>query len=256
VKSQYDNRIHGDYYPPASVHHVPSRYRSIVEHGRPLLKGGEIRVLEIGAEIPEIPQFWIRALGLLPGQVAIGDISTRSVELLQAAGLSAFQVDVSTNLLPFPDESFNLVIMSEVIEHLVNTDAALDEVRRVLRLKGGLVLTTPNLAGWINRIQLGLGRQPIGTETGTEWVFGRGPFIQPSRPVGHFQLLTVPALLALVRHHGLLPTRIGGMPFSEGIPHMKGLRTIDRLFSRFPSLASCLILTAVKIQTARTTKIP
>ncbi|HEX5042498.1 MAG TPA: class I SAM-dependent methyltransferase [Candidatus Polarisedimenticolaceae bacterium] len=46
--------------------------------------------------------------------------------------------------LPFGDDSFDIVWSSEVIEHLIDPVAAANEMRRVLRPGGTLVLTTPN----------------------------------------------------------------------------------------------------------------
>ena len=50
-----------------------------------------------------------------------------------------------TRGLPYPDASFDLVLMTEVIEHLENHRAALCDLARVLRPGGRLVLTTPNI---------------------------------------------------------------------------------------------------------------
>jgi len=53
--------------------------------------------------------------------------------------------------LPFADESFDLVTCSEVIEHIRNPKRALEEMRRVLKPTGMLLLSTPSMSaqkGW------------------------------------------------------------------------------------------------------------
>ena len=45
--------------------------------------------------------------------------------------------------LPFDDGSFDVVWASEVIEHVADTEGWLSEVRRVLRPRGRLLVTTP-----------------------------------------------------------------------------------------------------------------
>jgi len=46
--------------------------------------------------------------------------------------------------LPFPDSRFDIVLCTEVIEHTPQPGTAIDELARVLRPGGTLVLTTPN----------------------------------------------------------------------------------------------------------------
>ena len=45
--------------------------------------------------------------------------------------------------LPFADDAFDLVLCTEVLEHVPDPDATLQEIRRTLRADGMLVLTTP-----------------------------------------------------------------------------------------------------------------
>ncbi|MBN2311120.1 MAG: methyltransferase domain-containing protein [Candidatus Hydrogenedentes bacterium] len=51
--------------------------------------------------------------------------------------------------LPFPDETFDCVISSEVIEHIPEEDGRfIDELTRVLKPGGTLVLSTPDYGTW------------------------------------------------------------------------------------------------------------
>lgn len=56
-------------------------------------------------------------------------------------------VNIEAQPLPHSDESFDLVLFCEVVEHMTNDPvAALNELKRVLRPGGRLILTTPNVA--------------------------------------------------------------------------------------------------------------
>lgn len=46
--------------------------------------------------------------------------------------------------LPFPDAAFDVVWSSEVLEHLIDPAFSASEMRRVLRVGGRMVVTTPN----------------------------------------------------------------------------------------------------------------
>jgi ubiquinone/menaquinone biosynthesis C-methylase UbiE len=50
----------------------------------------------------------------------------------------------SASKLPFKDSSFDIVLSTEVIEHVDNQDKAIKEMFRVLKGGGTLVITTPN----------------------------------------------------------------------------------------------------------------
>ena len=53
------------------------------------------------------------------------------------------QVDLNRSELPFGDASYDVILSTEVLEHLHNPLFALGEMRRVLRPNGLLLLTTP-----------------------------------------------------------------------------------------------------------------
>lgn len=60
----------------------------------------------------------------------------------------AFRV-MDANSLEFEDNQFDIVICSEVIEHLENPDIALGKIYRVLKKNGLAIITTPNKEGGI-----------------------------------------------------------------------------------------------------------
>lgn len=73
------------------------------------------------------------------------DVSSEAIAQARALGLPScrFQAYEGTTL-PFPDASFDLAIMVEVIEHVMDKTAVLREVFRVLRPGGRFFITTPN----------------------------------------------------------------------------------------------------------------
>jgi 2-polyprenyl-3-methyl-5-hydroxy-6-metoxy-1,4-benzoquinol methylase len=56
--------------------------------------------------------------------------------------------------LPLPDQSFDLIVAAEVIEHLENPRAMCREIFRLLRPDGRVVLSTPNNESWRSLIAL------------------------------------------------------------------------------------------------------
>ena len=76
------------------------------------------------------------------------DWSRAALDLAHDRGIPVVRAALDGAGLPLADASVDVVIMSELIEHLVDTDGALEEVARVLVPGGTLLLSTPNLAAW------------------------------------------------------------------------------------------------------------
>jgi SAM-dependent methyltransferase len=166
------------------------------------------------------------------------DWSGGALRRAQALGLTVLRGSVDPRL-PLADGAADVVIMSELIEHLVDPDGAVAEVRRVLRPGGSLLLSTPNLAAWYNRGLLAVGIQPIFSEVSLHGVFGR-----PGRVVaGHLRLFTRRALTEFLTASGFRCVTVTGARYHD-VPRPLG--PLDRAFCRWPSAASILLVHARK----------
>lgn len=178
----------------------------------------------------------------LPDAALVGvDIAASSVEFTRNAGFEAHVADVSRSL-PFSDGEFDVIVFGEVIEHLVDPDAALVEISRVLKIGGALVLTTPNLASWFNRVLLVAGIQPIFTETSLHANLGRRfTALGQMKPTqGHLKIFTLSALKEMLSANGYAIERIEGATF----PEANLASALDRLFSYVPAFASNFVVLA------------
>ena len=166
------------------------------------------------------------------------DILREAVEKANSLGVKCFQIDLNKDVLPFDDEYFDLCIALELIEHLIDPDVFIKEVKRVMKPNGIFLLSTPNLASWMNRILLLFGYQPWATEVSTsDSRFGKR-FKGQQRPVGHLRLFTLNAFRDFATFHGLRIIQANGVNFLQhGF-----LGLIDSIVSRCPSLASILVL--------------
>src|SRR3989344_5125973 len=87
------------------------------------------------------------------------DISRGAIEKANKKGIKALAINAETGL-PFEDNEFDLVVATEVIEHIYDTDFLIKEMNRVVKRGGHLVISTPNLASLVNRAKLLLGKYP------------------------------------------------------------------------------------------------
>jgi SAM-dependent methyltransferase len=124
-----------------------------------LVKKGE-KVLEIGAD-----PFFITYLLFLKGVDVIGISGPQTIWPAETTpklrykntsigpdnefSLTHYFLNVEREPLPFADESFDVVLFTEVLEHLLHDPSfALKEINRVLKYGGRVVVSTPNLLWW------------------------------------------------------------------------------------------------------------
>ncbi len=167
------------------------------------------------------------------------DVSMSSLNTAFLRSINPILAEIDVSNLPVQDNSMDVVILDEVIEHVVETDRLLGEIYRVLVPGGLLLLSTPNLAAWFNRIALLLGIQPAYSEVSFRKIYGR----PGSEVVGHLRLFTLKSLVELVEDSGFNVRKVKGVTF-PALP--RALHGIDTLFKSRTSLAAGIVLSATK----------
>jgi ubiquinone/menaquinone biosynthesis C-methylase UbiE len=121
-------------------------YRSLI--------GKDKKILEVGCRAGNLTQHYCS------GNEVVGvDVDRNAlVEFKKKLGFEGHWVDVDSEDLPFESESFDLVVFSEVMEHLRFPQKALSEISRVLRTEGSLVGSVPNAFRLRNRLKFIMGK--------------------------------------------------------------------------------------------------
>jgi SAM-dependent methyltransferase len=87
----------------------------------------------------------------LPQRIAGVDIAERILETARVRAPRAELRQANLESLPFDDGAFDLVLSSQVIEHVLDAPAAAAELARVLRPGGRLVISTDNADNRVTR---------------------------------------------------------------------------------------------------------
>lgn len=204
------------------------------------------RVLDIGAGDGLVLD-WLSNATHGRSQLAGIELNADAVQLMRDKGHVAHVCSASAEY-PFDDGQFDVVFAGEIIEHVFDPDAMLRECRRVLAPSGTLILTTPNLLAWHNRLLMLIGVTPFFVEH--SYVETYGPMYsllrRASVPVGHLRIYNLTPLKALLRRNGFEVKKVRGFAYLP-IP---GLFAVDRVISRSrPALASGFVVTASPVRT-------
>lgn len=163
------------------------------------------------------------------------DISEMAVKEAVNNGVTAYCADPDEEKLPFEDNSFDLIYCGSLIEVVLNADQLILELKRLLKKDGVIILTNPNMGAWASRIALLLGRFPFYYRASTQFEFGK-LFARtlPGNSTGFIRLFTTHAMREFLSAHNLEVKSVWGAGENE-LP--RPLRSVDKIFSGFPSLA-------------------
>ena len=121
------------------------------------------KVLDVGCGDGEL----LRILAERRGVDGRGiEISREGVNEGVAKGLAVIQGDADTDLVDYPDDSFDYVILSQTLQAMRHTEQIVMEMLRVGR---EAIVTFPNFGYWSHRLQVLRGRMPVSGNLPYQW---------------------------------------------------------------------------------------
>jgi 2-polyprenyl-3-methyl-5-hydroxy-6-metoxy-1,4-benzoquinol methylase len=200
-------------------------HRLVKEYLRRLDLTG-LRILEIGCGRGGFAA-WLASRG---AGVTGGDFSFTAVSKARTFAREARFEVADIHALPHADSTFDIAVSCETLEHLPAPAAALRELRRVLKPRGGLYLTTPNYFG------------SMGLYRGYLRLTGRR-YTEEGQPINRF--MTLPWTIHLARSAGLTVERVDAvghyLPFPGRPPIELPVLNRARFITRWAGLHSFIL---------------
>ena len=122
------------------------------------------RVLDIGSEDGALLDLLVRERQVDGRGI---ELSQEGVNRCVARGLSVIQGDADTDLSDYPDQAFDVAILSQTLQA---TRAPKEVMSELLRIGKQVIVSIPNFAHWRNRAQVVFrGRMPVTKYLPYEW---------------------------------------------------------------------------------------
>ncbi len=152
------------------------------------------RVLDLGCGTGELLDHLIRERGCSGYGVEINDAN---VQACVARGVNVMQLNLEAGLAMFGDNSFDVVLQIDTLQHLRNAETMLMETARVGRIG---IVAFPNFGYWRNRLAVLRGRMPVTRVLPYQW------YDTPNIRVGtleDFEALALQTKLSILDQFGL-----------------------------------------------------
>ena len=144
------------------------------------------------------------------------EIDGANVHACIQRGVNVIQLNLEEGLALFDDQSFDVVLQIDTLQHLRNTERMLCETARVGRIG---IVSFPNFAHWPNRLRVALGRMPVTKAMPYQW------YDTPNIRVGTFADFEV-----LAQKTGLVVNESFGLRGARVVRRMPNLRASVAVF--------------------------
>ena len=152
------------------------------------------------------------------------EIADANVLACTQRGVNVIQLNLEEGLALFEDQSFDVVLQLDTLQHLRNTEKMLFETARVGRVG---IVSFPNFAHWPNRVSIFTGRMPVTKVLPYQW------YDTPNIRVGTFADFEV-----LARKDGLEILDAFGIQGGRAVPRWPNLLASVAVFKFQRGVAS------------------
>ena len=121
------------------------------------------RVLDLGCGDGALLEYLQRERGCTGYGVELDDAN---VLACARRGVNVLQLNLDQGLKVFDDQSFDVVLQIDTLQHLRNAEVMLRETARVGRIG---IVAFPNFAHWPNRLSVMQGRMPVTRRLPYQW---------------------------------------------------------------------------------------
>jgi methionine biosynthesis protein MetW len=148
------------------------------------------------------------------------EFDSGSVKRAKKKGLQVKQYDLNKGKIPFKSEQFDIVVASDVLEHIIYSQKILQEIKRVLKDGGLAIISLPNDFHIKSRLR---------------FLFNKPVYTNPFGKEAHLHLFTMNQGRALIRKYFKIKREIYYPGFS---PRFLSIKTRHSLVNLSPSLFS------------------
>jgi 2-polyprenyl-3-methyl-5-hydroxy-6-metoxy-1,4-benzoquinol methylase len=185
------------------------------------------KILDLGCGTGDLMKLLYKKCSYIEGI----EISKKVAIIGQKRG---FKINISdlNSIFPYQKDTFDTITAGEIIEHIYDTDFFLEEIKRILKSNGFLVLSTPNIATLGRRLML---------------LFGINPLIETSldKTAGHIRYFTKKSLEDLLNKHGFKIIKFT----SDSINFTNSSILKSHILARiFPTLGARIIIKAINLK--------
>lgn len=133
------------------------RFETTLNLLKPYLKD-TVKILDIGSYTSDL-------LRMLPeGLDYYGiDNDEEALEIAKKRGAKVSRIDIENQKIPFENKSFDVIIATEILEHLKDTERVVRQIRDLVKESGVVLISLPNECTILHRLNVLLGKGIDGT---------------------------------------------------------------------------------------------